>query len=117
MSSEAVKNFFEDDEKEQVYWSSVRQIKVTSEDSDKIHVRSEFDGEWQVISVFRKKKTRANQPNENVDLLLGLPLKGISKEKKKDLLDLCKTKQIPEMYTDFYEQLFENMTDENEVHN
>ena len=64
-----------------------------------------------------KKKTRANQPSEDVPLLFGLPLRGISKEKKKDVLDLCKSKQIPEMYQEFYERLFENMTDENDIDN
>ena len=56
MSNECVKHFFEDDSGKQVYWSNVRQIKITQEDSEKINVRTEFGGEWQVISVFRKKR-------------------------------------------------------------
>ena len=102
MSQEAVKNMFKDDAGVQVYWTQIRKIKATSEEPDTLRVKTEFGGSYQKITVFRKRTRGAYKP---VIFSQGLPQPGITKDKKKDLLDLCDNKQIPGPYRSYYESL------------
>ena len=104
MSKQALQNLLVDDDGVQVYWTNIRQVRVTEKNPDTIEVKTEFDGEWQQITVFRKKKTR-KQEYDPVLFLKGMPSLGITLEKKNDLIYLCDSKQIPETYRSYYESL------------
>ena len=104
MSKQVLTNLLTDDDGVQVYWTNIRQVRVTEEKPDIIEVKTEFEGEWQEITVFRKKKTR-KQEYDPVLFLKGMPSLGIAVEKKKDLIYLCDSKQIPETYRQYYESL------------
>ena len=56
MSKQVLTNLLTDDDGVQVYWTNIRQVRVTEEKPDIIEVKTEFEGEWQEITVFRKKK-------------------------------------------------------------
>ena len=52
MSKQVLTNILTDDAGVQVYWTNIRQVRVTEEKPDIIEVKTEFEGEWQEITVF-----------------------------------------------------------------
>ena len=105
MSEEVVKHFFYDDDKVQIYWTHVRQVKSTAERPDVLKIKTNFDGQSQILTVYRRNRRTTPVSTPLSMPLLGIPRPGISKDKKKDLIQLCKDKQIPGVYQCFYESL------------
>ena len=105
MSEEVVKHFFYDDDKIQIYWTHVRQVTSTAERPDVLQIKTNFDGQPQILTVYRRNRRTIPVSTPLTMPLLGIPRPGISKDKKKDLIQLCKDKQIPGVYQSFYESL------------
>ena len=61
MSKQVLTNLLTDDDGVQVYWTNIRQVRVTEEKPDIIEVKTEFEGEWQEITVLFLKKKHANR--------------------------------------------------------
>lgn len=99
----ANKNWTKNSKNEKVSWKSIREVKVSAGQNDRIDYKYDFDEEPQTIVVLRSG-TRNKKRLEN-DFELKQAYQGplpISKEKYKDLTDLCRGGIIPERYHDFY---------------
>ena len=98
------KNFKTDVEGNKVNWLKVKVLKLSKEMPDEIHVKYEFhEKEFRRINVAKSARGRSTQDK-------ALPRKyqcklPISPAKKKDLLDLCDSLVIPEIYHGFYNSL------------
>ena len=103
MSEEVVENLKKDDDGNPVYWTKVRQVKATAKNPDVLKVKTEFEGTYQTVTIFRKRTRHLTY--KPIQFSQGIPQPGISKDKKNDLLGLCASKQIPANYQAFYESL------------
>lgn len=80
-------------------WNSIREVKVSAGQNDRIEYKYDFDEESKTIVVLRSG-TRNKRRLEN-DLELNQAYQGplpISKEKYKDITDLCRGGIIPETF-------------------
>ena len=83
MSEEVVKHFFYDDDKVQIYCTHVRQVKSTAERPDVLKIKTNFDGQSQILTVYRRNRRTTPVPTPLSMPLLGIPRPGISKDKKR----------------------------------
>lgn len=97
------KNWTKNTKNEKVSWNSIREVKVSAAQNDRIEYKYDFDEEPKTIVVLRSG-TRNKKRMDNI-LELNQAYQGplpISKEKYKDITDLCRGGIIPECYHDFY---------------
>lgn len=99
-------NFNTNTNGQKVTWNDIKIIKVSKDLPDRIQYKTSYD-QNDFLETIVSRKTRKSKQN-NIELELS-PLyqtpPGISKEKKKDLVNLCDAKFIPDTYHYFFKQL------------
>ncbi|KAF9796762.1 hypothetical protein SFRURICE_012613 [Spodoptera frugiperda] len=99
----ANKNWTKNTANQKVMWTTIREIKVNAEQFDRIEYKYDFDDEPKTIIVIRAGKRNQQRLANEFDLKRAydghLP---ISKDKYKDLTDLCRTGIIPDRFHRFY---------------
>ncbi|MCG8049000.1 MAG: hypothetical protein N0E48_25925 [Candidatus Thiodiazotropha endolucinida] len=103
------KNFKTDVEGNKVNWLKVKVLKVSKEMPDEIHVKYEYhEKEFKRLKVAKSVRGRPTQ-DKNLPRKYKSKLP-ISLAKKRDLLDLCDSLVIPEIYHGFYNSLLTSKT-------
>lgn len=98
------KNWIKNTKNEKVAWNSIREVKVSAGQNDRIEYKYDFDEEPKTIIVLRSGTRNKKRLENELKQAYEGPLP-ISKEKYKDLTDLCRAQIIPERYHGFYLQL------------
>lgn len=97
-------NFTKNNQGETVKWSDVHIVQIKKNEPNMIFYKNSFfDDEFKVIDVDRRTRRQQAIITELKPAYNNPP--GITKLKKKDLLDLCKTGAIPQAHWNFYENL------------
>lgn len=97
-------NFTKNSQGEAVKWSNVHIVQLKKNEPNKIFYKMSFFGdEFKVIDVDRRTRRPQATITELKPAYNNPP--GISKLKKKDLLDLCKSGAIPQAHWNFYENI------------
>lgn len=99
-----LKNFDKDDNSDKVYWSKIRKLVIKQNDRNALHIQYEFDVDPVRVDLYRGKRNSSSE-NWNVSLNVLSDQYGISEDKKRDLLALCKDSLIPPMYHAYFEGL------------
>lgn len=85
---------------------TVRQVICTEEDPGALHLKTQYDGPTQSLNLNRRKWVSGDAVDVcNVQLMKGIPKPSIPELKKRDLISLCESQQIPSTYHDFYSSL------------
>ncbi|CAH2096785.1 unnamed protein product [Euphydryas editha] len=100
------KNWTKNTDNEKVSWNSIKEVKVTAEQNDRIEYKYDFDEEPKTIIVLRTGTRNKKRLENDIAMKQAYqePLP-ITKEKYKDIADLCRGGIIPERYHDFYLKL------------
>ncbi|KAJ0169363.1 hypothetical protein K1T71_015247 [Dendrolimus kikuchii] len=100
------KNWNKNTDNEKIQWTRLREVKVHAQHYDRIEYKYNFEDEPKTVIVLRSGNRSTNRLSRdfqikqayNGDLL-------ISRDKHKDLMNLCQNGIIPEKYHSFYENL------------
>jgi len=91
---------------QKITWNDIKIIKVSKDLPDRIQYKTSY-GQNDFLEIIVSRKTRTSK-QKSIELELN-PLyqqpPGISKEKKRDLINLCDAKFIPDTYHYFFKQL------------
>ena len=106
MSSSA-KNMSTDDNGEKIMWSKTRQLVVSIEDPSAMLISTAYGGILKRLDLHRRSRRSSDAAAilESIPLAKGLRKHGIVPAKKKDLLSLCDTRQIPQSYRGYFDSL------------
>ncbi|CAH2100600.1 unnamed protein product [Euphydryas editha] len=125
-------NWLNDTKGKRIYWSKIKQIKVTYTNPHSLYYKYEYDEDFsEMITAStstentRKRKSTTNATTSSVtDVILKPAYNGpvpISKALHEDLLSLCRINAIPHNYHSFYNSLIstitETVTDEDDSEN
>ncbi|GFR82953.1 DNA repair protein rhp54 [Elysia marginata] len=101
-----VKNLAVDDDGEKIPWSKVRHVRACAQDPEALEIKTIYEGSTQRLNLNRRKRASGDIPDgRHMKLIVGQAKPGISETKKKDLISLCDSGQIPAMYKPFYTSL------------
>lgn len=101
-----VRNLSVDDAGEKIQWSKVRQVTATADDPNALMIKTRYAGSAQRLDLNRRKRVSVDAVDAcDVTLVKGLRKPGISEAKKRDLMALCHSGQIPAGYRNFYDSL------------
>ncbi|KAL3857353.1 hypothetical protein ACJMK2_012029 [Sinanodonta woodiana] len=103
--SKQLKNLDLDVNREKVYWSMIRTMKITAQNPNILQFQYEYEGPiYEINLVQRLRRSHEIPPNPSNIILQQLkdqrPL--ISKEKYDDLVSLCQKKIIPSVHHQFF---------------
>lgn len=98
-----------------IAWNQVRQIISTAQGPEALHIKSDYDGPAQRLDLNRRKRLSADSVDVlSVGLKKGIPKPGIPEAKKRDLMNLCDSGQIPPTYHGLYSSMPVGREDEEE---
>ncbi|GFR78138.1 hypothetical protein ElyMa_005842400 [Elysia marginata] len=102
-----VRNLTTDDSGNKISWSKVGQVMSMADDPSVLHIKTFYNGQPQRLDLNRQNRVSAGADACNVKLKLmkGMCKPGIPELKKRDLMTLCSSGQIPTAYRAFYESL------------
>lgn len=108
-----VRNLSVDDSGDKVFWSKVRQVVAMAEDPSALQIKTCFNGLPQRLDLNRRKRESEGTIDAcKLKIQKGMPKPGISQLKKRDLMSLCTSGQIPTVYRKVYESLTVSGQDE-----
>ncbi|KAL4718003.1 hypothetical protein ACJJTC_003953 [Scirpophaga incertulas] len=99
----ANKNWTKNTANEKVTWTSVREVKVTAQQYDRIEYKYDLNDEPSTIIVIRASTRNKKRLATEFELFRAYdaPLP-INKDKYRDLTDLCRAGIVPDRYHSFY---------------
>lgn len=101
-----VKNLNVDDTGEKISWGKVREVTAIHDDPSALHIKTSYEGQSQRLDLNRRKRLSGGAGDASeIQIKMGMPKPGIQELKKRDLVSLCETGQIPNGYRTFYESL------------
>ena len=107
--SKQIKIFEVEDQGNKVNWNMIRSISIKKEDPNALYIKYYYDGATFRVDMFRCVRVRLRK-SDNQNQEIGQPevlkrKRGITKNKKKDLLKLCEDALIPAPYHGFFQGL------------
>ncbi|KAH9635797.1 hypothetical protein HF086_002357 [Spodoptera exigua] len=102
----ANKNWSKNSENEKIQWTRLREVTVHALHYDRIEYKYNFEDEPKTIKILRSGNRNTERLSREFEIKQAydgdLP---ISRNKYKDLINLCQTNIIPEKYHNFYQKL------------
>ena len=102
-----IANFDLDIDKNSVRWLDIKRIKIVKTEPQSFFVSYTVNWDWVEVTLMKRirKMTNINPHTIELSPVNGGRLLGIDKDKKKDVMDLCKGKHVPAIHHRFFENI------------